>query len=224
MPTRSLFFTTLLFLFLLPETTLFAQQKGDTVLPKKTDTLIVNPNIITDSSGKGPLAQDTSEKNRFNPRQATFRSMIVPGWGQLYNKKYWKIPIIYGGLVTTTVVFLFNLKYYKILRQDVIYSLGDATQMALINPPQLIGFSTASLELYRNAYRQDIDYSVLVFLIIWGLNIVDATVDAHLKGFDVSPDVGMRIQPGFNYGTSGASLSLVFSLKDKSSKPLLPLP
>jgi hypothetical protein len=59
---------------------------------------------------------------------------------------------------------------------------------------------------------------------VWGLNVVDATVDAHLKAFDVSPDIGMKIRPGFNYTTNNAGVSLVFFFKDKSSKALQPLP
>jgi len=58
----------------------------------------------------------------------------------------------------------------------------------------------------------------------WALNVVDATVDAHLKAFDVSPDITMKIHPGFNYATSSPGFSLVFCFKDKSDKKLLPLP
>ncbi len=61
---------------------------------------------------------DTSARKN-NPKIATFRSAVLPGWGQAYNKKYWKIPIIYGALGTTAYIFTYNLKTYKILRQAV---------------------------------------------------------------------------------------------------------
>ena len=231
MPARPLYFTILFFLFLLPGTNLFAQQKQDTLLPQKEDTLlrrnedtlILKPSA-SDTTGKSLLAEDTAVKRKFNPKVATLRSLIIPGWGQAYNKKYWKIPIVYGALGTTAGVFMYNLKTYRLLRKAVVYrSSGDTTRYALVDP-QFQGLSTESIRIYRNAFRQNIDYSVLVFLVFWGLNVVDATVDAHLKAFDVSPDVSIKIRPGFNYATNSAGLSLVFFMKDKSAKVLLPLP
>lgn len=213
---RSLYFTAFVFLFLLPGTKVFAQQNEDSMLLKSK----------VDSSGKGNniLASDNAVKKKYNPKVATFRSAVLPGWGQWYNKKYWKIPIVYGALGTAAGVFFYNIKTYKILRQAVIYRLsGDTAQYRLVDP-QYQSFSTESLRGYRNVLRQNIDYSVLAFLILWGINVVDATVDAHLKAFDVSSDIGLRIQPGFNYSTNSAGISLVFFLKDKNSKPLLSLP
>ena len=217
---RSLYFSFLFFLFLLPGTKLLAQQKEDTLAQKKADTLIVQTSNPADSSGKSLLALDTTAK-KFNPKVATLRSLIIPGWGQAYNKKYWKIPIIYGALGVTTGVFLYNIKTYNLLRKAVIYrAAGDSSLV----DPEFRSLTTESLRIYRNAFRQNIDYSVLVFLVFWGLNVVDATVDAHLKAFDVSSDVTMKIRPGFNYATNSPGFSLVFFLKDKSSKALLPLP
>jgi len=213
---RSLYFTAFVFLFLLPGTKVFAQQNEDSMLLKSK----------VDSSGKGNniLASDNAVKKKYNPKVATFRSAVLPGWGQWYNKKYWKIPIVYGALGTAAGVFFYNIKTYKILRQAVIYRLsGDTAQYRLVDP-QYQSYSTESLRGYRNVLRQNIDYSVLAFLILWGINVVDATVDAHLKAFDVSSDIGLRIRPGFNYSTNSAGISLVFFLKDKNSKPLLSLP
>ncbi|MEY5033886.1 MAG: hypothetical protein RL447_264, partial [Bacteroidota bacterium] len=67
-----------------------------------------------------------------------------------------------------------------------------------------------SLRYYRDQFRRDIDYSVLFFLILWGLNVVDATVDAHLKSFDVGPDLSLQLKPGRSQlaGTSGLSVVL----------------
>jgi Family of unknown function (DUF5683) len=209
-----LIFSTFFSLFILRDTKIFAQQKEDTLLLKE--------NAKTDTSGKNLLALDTVVKKKFNPKVATLRSTIIPGWGQAYNKKYWKIPIIYGALGTTAGIFFYNLKTYKLLRTAVKIRYDTSNH----NPidPSLVNLSTESLVQYRNEYRQNIDYSVLFFIIFWGLNIVDATVDAHLKSFDVSPDVGMRIRPGLNSTNNGPGISFVFFLKDKHSKVLLPLP
>lgn len=233
MEVRSIIFTLLFFFLLLPGTAIFAQH-NDT-LHLKNDTLginkdsvqinadtVVTKNNIPIAPEKSVLALDTSLK--FNPKVAALRSAIIPGWGQWYNKKYWKIPIIYGALGVTAGVFFYNLKTYRLLREAVILR-SDTNRLndALIDP-QFIHLSTESIRMYRNAYRQNIDYSVLVFLVFWGLNVVDATVDAHLKAFDVSPDISMKIRPGFNYMSNNAGVSLVFFFKEKNAKPVLPLP
>jgi hypothetical protein len=76
--------------------------------------------------------------------------------------------------------------------------------------PNLKPLSEESLKFYRNQFRRDIDYSALVFILLWGLNVVDATVDAHMMSFDVSPDLTLRIKPGHSElaGTNGISLVL----------------
>jgi hypothetical protein len=212
----SLLFTTFFFLFMLHDAGVFAQ--------KKEDTLLLKGNARADTSGKSLLALDTAISKKHNPKIATLRSIILPGWGQAYNRKYWKIPIVYGALGTTAGVFFYNLKTYKLLRKAV--ALRSDTIAANDNQvdPQFINLSTESIRSYRNEFRQNIDYSVLFFLIIWGLNVVDATVDAHLKAFDVSPDLSMKIRPGLNSANNGPGISLVFFFKDRHSKVLLPVP
>lgn len=84
------------------------------------------------------------------------------------------------------------------------------TDSALFNQikNELKPLSEESLRFYRNQFRRDIDYSAIFFIVLWGLNVVDATVDAHLKSFDVSPDISFRIKPGYSEmaGTNGISL------------------
>lgn len=211
-----LLFGLFFFLFILHDIKIFAQQKENTVLVKS--------DVSSDTTRKDSATSQKSAKKKFNPKVATFRSAVLPGWGQFYNKKYWKIPIIYGALGTTAGIFFYNLKTYKLLRKAVILRSdtipGNDNQV----DNDFINLSTESIRTYRNEYRQNIDYSVLVFLLFWGLNVVDATVDAHLKGFDVSPDVSMKIRLGLNSSNNGPGISFVFFLKDNHSKALLPLP
>lgn len=179
------------------------------VAQERTDTLILQNNI-PDSSGINVLQSDSVLSPQFNPKVATMRSLILPGWGQAYNKKYWKIPIIYGALGVTTGVFFYNLNTYKKLRDAVIYKTEGKDNLI---DPKFQNLSLEALRGYRNAVRQDIDYSVLFFLLFWGLNVVDATVDAHLKSFDVSPDLTLRLKPTFAMPNNGPGLSLVFTFK-----------
>lgn len=209
-------FTISFFLFMLHDIKVFAQ--------KKEDTVIIKGNTRADTSGKSLLALDTSKSKKHNPRIATLRSAILPGWGQAYNRKYWKIPIVYGALGTTAGIFFYNLKTYKLLRKAVILRSDTIQSNDNQVDPQFLALDTESLRGYRNEFRQNVDYSVLFFLVFWGLNVVDATVDAHLKAFDVSPDVSMKIRPGLNSSNNGPGISFVFFFKDRHSKVLLPTP
>ena len=187
----------------------FAQQKNDSAVTKKQDM----------AARKNILALDTSAK-KYNPKVATFRSAVLPGWGQAYNKKYWKIPIIYGALGITTGIFIYNLKTYKKLKEAVILRSDNIPSNDSLVDPRFQSLSTESIRTYRNSYRQNMDYSVLFFLVFWGLNVVDATVDAHLKAFDVNDNLSLRIKPGYNPYSNTGGLTFVFSFKDKQPKVL----
>lgn len=159
------------------------------------------------------ITKDTSAK-KHSPRVAAIRSAIVPGLGQIYNKKYWKLPIVYGALGTCAGVFVYNMQWYKRTRfAYTTLATNDVANYPNVHPKLqfLINRGDAStLQYLRNQYRRDIDYSVLFFLLLWGLNVVDATVDAHLKSFDVSPDLSLQFKPGRSElaGTNGLSVVL----------------
>ncbi len=171
------------------------------------DSLIKNAPPI-----QNKVAADSIRKLH-SPKKATLRSAILPGWGQAYNKKYWKIPIVYGALGIAGGVFLYNLNNYRDIRfaynAKFKASQPGATAQDTLNlgniKPNLIPLDINSLRFFRDDFRRNIDYSVLVFILIWGLNVVDATVDAHLRTFDVSPDLSFRFKLGPSQfaGTTG---------------------
>lgn len=151
-----------------------------------------------------------------SPKTAAIRSAILPGLGQIYNKKYWKLPIIYGALGISGAVFTYNLTWYKKTRYayKLLYN-RDTANYSKVDPllrPLLSSGNENALRSYRDQFRQDIDYSVLVTLLLWGLNVVDATVDAHLKPFDVSKELALKfkIGPSEMARTTGVSLVLAF--------------
>ena len=161
-----------------------------------------------------------------DPHKATLFSTVFPGLGQIYNRKYWKVPIVWAAVGIPVYTYFYNKHWYQqtqfaITMIDTYTELGlpvPADSVALVDP-KLQGFVTAgddaSLRTYRNEYRKDQDYSVLFFLLFWGLNIVDATVDAHLMSFDVSNQLTLHLQPPTSPATlpgpmgTGLGLSLV---------------
>lgn len=180
-----------------------------TYAQQRNDTTITSGKSI-DSTRKSISADTVIKKH--SPKKAAFRSAVLPGWGQAYNKKYWKIPIVYGALGTTAAIFVFNLETYKSLKQAYIYIRDTVPSNDELIESRFRNLSPESIRTYRNSFRQNVDYSVLFFFVFWGLNIVDATVDGHLKAFDVSSDISLKIKPRFNQNLAG--ISLVFSLKD----------
>ena len=182
------------------------------VLPQ--DTIGLKPDT--------PLSKKDPSVRKHSPGKAAMRSAIIPGWGQVYNKKYWKVPIIYGALGVSAGIFVYNYQNYKDTRfaYKVKYNMRvHGTDSALYSDidDQLKPLSEESLRFYRDSYRRDIDYSVLFFVLLWGLNVVDAAVDAHLRSFDVSPDLSLRFKPGHSEMAGTNGLSLVLAFKDKSS-------
>ena len=161
---------------------------------------------------------DTGNKikaKKFDPRIATRRSAMIPGWGQIYNKKYWKLPLVYGGLGITAGVFQYNVKNYKLLRLAYLYKTDTiATNDALIDP-RFKNLSANALRSYRTAFRQNVDYTVLFFIAFWGLNVVDATVDGHLKAFDVNDNLSLQLKQGYSPMANTTGLSLVLDIHSK---------
>ena len=152
------------------------------------------------------------------PRKAAIRSAILPGWGQAYNKKYWKMPIIYAALGITAYIFIDNVQTYKDLKfayaakYKTMQTPPDSSDYFKIKP-QYQPIDIEALRQDRNQFRQYVDYSAVVFVVLWGLNIVDAVVDAHLKAFDISPDLSMKIKPSYNPIINSGGISFVFHFR-----------
>ncbi len=182
-----------------------------------------------DSSGRKTITVEDSVPGKkkvrvYNPKVAALRSAILPGLGQIYNKKYWKLPIVYGALGTSAGVFVFNYSWYR--RTKFAYKVlaeQDVANYENVHPKlrRLVdGGQLETIKYYRDEYRRDIDYSVLFFIILWGLNVVDAAVDAHLKAFDVSPDLSLQFKPGRSELAGTTGLSLVMNIgKNINRKP-----
>ena len=173
-----------------------------------TDTSLV----ITQKNGKTKvLVTDTGVK-KYNPNIAIRRSAMVPGWGQVTNKKYWKVPIVYGALVTTGVIFFRNIDQYRDSREAYILATdGDPSNDYQIKQPYFsVKDQPDRIRVFRNSVRQNIDYSVLFFIAFWGLNVADAAVDAHLKTFDVSDELSLQFKAGYSpiANTNGVAIVL----------------
>jgi len=145
-----------------------------------------------------------------SPRKAAFYSAVLPGLGQIYNRQYWKLPLVYAAVGISAGVFIFNFDKYKEFRDAYRMRAANAN-----NPdyndlyPKYTG---EDLKYLRDAYRQYVDYSVLGFVAAYALQIVDATVFAHLRQFDITDDLSMRVSPTLiNNRALGISLNISLS-------------
>lgn len=197
-------------LFFVPSIQLFAQT--DSTTKKVTAKTAVKKEKVN------IFSIDTSKP--YSPKIAILRSAILPGWGQATNKKYWKMPIVYGALGTTAYIFFRNIKQFKEANAayknaidgiDSNNSLIPEPYFGVLNQPELI-------KNFRNEVRQNVDYSVLFFIAFWGLNVVDAAVDAHLKTFDVSDNLSLQIKPGYSPMANTNGISLVLNIGKVKTK------
>jgi len=196
-------------------------QHKDSLIVKDTTGKVVASSKVKKSNWV--YKYDSTGKRVYEPRKAAILSAILPGLGQAYNKKYWKIPLAWAAVGIPIYSYIYNRGVYR----DIQYAItvadlepSDPTyqdKFDKVDPKMqylVQRRSTNSLANYRNQYRKDMDYSILFTLLLWGLNVVDATVDAHLKGFNVNDNLAMQIKPAITSPHS-IGISLVFKFADK---------
>lgn len=153
---------------------------------------------------------DAEAEKVHSPKKASLYSAILPGLGQAYNKKYWKIPIIYAGFGTIGYYIHWNNDNYNVLKlaYNDLTDGDDNTNSYLDLKPDWIDLDDATdLNTFENAlsdqqnyYRRNRDLLVICMVGFYGLNIIDASVDAHLFDFDISEDLTFNWQPSVHRG------------------------
>lgn len=152
--------------------------------------------LKTDLASEGLVVIDTlvAKKRAINPlapSKAAFYSAVVPGLGQIYNRKYWKAPIVWGLIGVGIYNYTFNDNNYKRLRA----AFKRRKAGFLINDPKIPETTTDSqLESQQNRTQNSRDQALLITLALYALNIVDANVDAHLKQFNIDDDLSLDME------------------------------
>jgi hypothetical protein len=175
---------------------------------------------------------DTVNKKVFkpDPLKNVWMGAIIPGYGQILNKKYWKLPIVYGGFLGCAYAITWNSGQYQSYRTayfDILRYKNDLSFRAIVdkNPaaasfyqikPKAIvdayyggtdGF-TQVLNTAQNGFRRYRDLSIIVTIAYYALTIVDAYVDAQLYDFDISPDLSMHVTPALMENKYGVNNTL----------------
>jgi hypothetical protein len=138
-----------------------------------------------------------------NPRKALLLSFALPGAGQAYNKKWWKIPIVYGALGALTWLEVDNIRQYRALRDNYKFLVdGDPGTNPTEEPYRSL--DATRMRFYRDQYRRYVELTSVGLGLAYVLAATDAFVDAHLASFDVSDDLSLRMRPRFEQGFGGA--------------------
>lgn len=152
---------------------------------------------------------DIRTKPRFipNANRAIWMALVIPGGGQIYNRKYWKLPIVYGGFVGCAYALSWNNRMYKDYSQAYLDIMDDDPNTKSYEDFLPRGMSAEGMEdtfkKRKDFYRRYRDLSIFCFIGVYVLSVIDAYVDAELSDFDISKDLGLQIQPViFNDGRS----------------------
>jgi Family of unknown function (DUF5683) len=194
--------------------------KADTIRVKHLPDSVLEKqdNIYTDKNLSQAARDSIDKRRRLSYKRATLYSAVLPGAGQVYNKKYWKVPIVLAAVGIPAYLYFWNKSWYQKCQYALTVTVNGSPvdSVSKVDPqllPLVLSGNTNAIITNRDSFRKDQDYSVLFFLLFYGLNIVDATVDAHLKDFNVSSDLSLRIKPMILPGpTPSAGITLAFDI------------
>ncbi len=197
------------------------------------DTLTEERTIYADSIST--LSDETAKVKRDwtewkpNPKRAMWLALVFPGGGQIYNRKYWKLPIFYGGFVGCAYAWSWNNQMYKDYKQayldltdddDSTHSYDQFLHLGNKIDESNIDRYTTLFSKRKDRFRRYRDLSFFCILGVYALSVIDAYVDASLSEFDISDNLSMRIEPTFidngtgcrtlHKGNFGMQCSLIF--------------
>ncbi len=163
--------------------------------------LYFNANAQRDTLQLRSNIADTTKLNQkikiYDPKRALLLAAIFPGAGQVYTKKYWKLPLVYGGLAGTAYAINFYQDGYLKFRGELFFNLSNGlSSESALNPNT--GFTTSQLRTIVDRYRRERDFMIIIMAGVYILQMIDAHVDAHLKEFDLNPNFHVRLEPSFN--------------------------
>jgi hypothetical protein len=173
----------------------------------KKDTTIGKTAVVKADSL--PITIEKVEKKPRQPRAHSPRRALlwalIPGGGQIYNRRYWKLPIVYAGVGGLGFWYVRSRIQYRCFNKAYVAAVDTDPNTNYVCPTDPTA-SSRVLELQKNYYRSQSEYALLGTIVFYGLTIADAFVDAHLKSFDISDDLSMRIEPKIQFSPNVGTL------------------
>ena len=155
--------------------------------------------ILLTLTVQGLKAQDTLtlKQEVHSPKKATLLALI-PGAGQAYNHKYWKMPIVYAGFGVTTYFAITNGNDYHLYRDAYDYKMGTKTNVSEEAIEESTKYTAENLLTLRDYYRSNMELSWIITAAWYIIQIIDANVDAHFFYYDINDDLTLRVEPQWN--------------------------
>lgn len=163
--------------------------------PEVDDRLMLQPGMDTTGMNIQFDSIYVDEEQFSRPKKAAYLSAALPGLGQAYNKRYWKIPIVYGAFGTIGYFIGYNNNKYQQYRNA--YLLKKSFPLEELDDELAINISEDNLQRGLDYYRRNRDLLMILLVGVYIIQILDAHIDAHLMEFDVSDDLTFRVEPGF---------------------------
>jgi len=174
-----------LFLVLFAMVTVLSASAQDSVAVSTGDSLI--------AEGRDTLLLK-SYATRYDPRKALLYAAVVPGLGQIYNKKYWKLPLVYGGMFALAYAINFYQDGYTKYKGKLYYNLENGYEQDDEHAPD-DPYTTKNYRHIVDEYKRERDFMIILMGGVYLLQIIDAHVDAHLKEFDLNPKLQLSVRP-----------------------------
>lgn len=167
--------------------------------------------LLVSAIGITPPLPRPDSTQMHSPKGALWRALVLPGWGQMYNRQYWKVPFVYAGLGGFTALAHFMNDRYLLYRHAYLYAIAPHRYPQYRNEGErfraVIEAGRADLlRQYRDRYRRNRDLSYIALGLWYGLTVLDAYVHAHLYDFDMSENLQLRLWPhpnGVTFGLQG---------------------
>lgn len=188
-------------------------QEQPVVVESLRDTLIYNKVDTMANIAKKPVKRDWATWAP-DPKRAMWLAIVLPGGGQIYNRKYWKLPIVYGGFLGCIYAWRWNNQMYRDYSQAYLDIMDDDPTTESYNQFLHLGMTIndENKERYQNLFKRRKDYyrkyrdlSIFCLIGVYALSVIDAYVDASLSQFDISKDLSLRIEPSVINNHSSAN-------------------
>jgi hypothetical protein len=182
----------------------FAQRPDFSAPKTKTDSVKMKADSVKSKPFSPSLVDEKiyHPDSTHSPRRAVLHSLMIPGWGQVYNRKWWKVPIVYGGLSSIAIAYIFNQRNYTEnlaiarYRREGTVPGPDDDHYDLYMQYARYGYSDQSINDAVRGYRRYRDLSALGFVAMWGIQIIDAYIDAKfIHSYTMDNNLSFRVTP-----------------------------
>ena len=176
----------------------FQKTEAQNVVFDTVGNTVITADTVVKPQKSAKSAKSVKAKKPHSPTKATIMSACLPGLGQIYNRKWWKVPIVYAGLGGLGYLAYSNYSESQSYLHAYEYKTGDLPEGVTLTQYETDlanKYADSQLQTYKESYRRDFEFYSILTVAWYGLNILDACVDGHLYSYDISDDLSLSVDP-----------------------------